>query len=234
MRLARALLVGMVGLAALGGGMARAQEESTSRGYWINPALTGEWRNDQNQQQPVQSSATTPEDLALGFTFNGFAGITGEVELGRVTLNPDATDERISTYGHSALGGGQVDEAVGEARINWNVTDRLQASASYGRDAADPTLFGGTAVFEDELSGGLSYSITPRFAVSAVGGRQTAADSNTSVSDFTGDSAALNAEYQFMPYFSGALNYTYQSYDGQQGVLRHDESTLSLSLTGHF
>lgn len=233
MRIMRGLFAGIFALAALGGGLAHAQE--SARGYWINPALTGEWRDQvATEAQQTQTSAPS-EDFALGFTLNGFAGITGSVEMGRVTISPDATDEHISTYGHPGLGGG-VDETVGEATVNWNVTDRLQVSTSYGRDEADPTLFtGNNAVFEDEFSGGVTYAITPRFAVSAIGSRQMSADSNAAtVENFTGGSAAVNAEYQFMPYFSGSVNYTYQSYDGQSGVLRHDESTLSLSLTGRF
>lgn len=232
MRLMRGISAGIVALAALGGGMAHAQEET--RGYWVNPALTGTLQADESADQ-LSASAAAGEDLALGFTLNGFAGITGELELGRVMLSPDATDERINTYGHSALGGGQVDEAVGEASVNLNLTERLQLSTSYAREEADPTLFAGTTVFEDEISTEFTYSITPRFAISARGTRSVSADNNLAeVEDFTGDSAALNAEYQFMPYFSGAVNYTYQSYDGQEGVLRHDESTLSLSLTGRF
>lgn len=233
MRVARGIFAGILALAAFGGGFAHAQE--SARGYWINPALTGEWRNQVTPEEQQAQTVAPSEDFALGFTLNGFAGITGSVELGRVTISPDATDEHISAFGHSGLGG-NVDEAVGEATVNWNVTDRLQVSTSYGRDVADPTLFSGNnAVFEDEFTGGVTYSITPRFAVSAMGSRQMSADgASANVHDFTGGGAEVNAEYQFMPYFTGSVNYTYQSYDGQRGVLRHDESTLSLSLTGRF
>jgi len=231
MRLIGGLFTGFVAFVAFGNAIAHAQESSGR--YWINPALTSEWRTEQPAQQPQQP--VNQEDLALGFTLNGFAGITGELELGRVTINPDAADERISTYGHAELGGGPVDEPIGEATINWNVTDRLQLSTSYARAVADPTLFSGTPVFEDEFSGGVTYAITPRFAVSARGTRRLAAENNTAEGpDFTGEGAALNAEYQFMPYVSGSVNYSYESYDGQEGVLRRDESTLSLSLTGRF
>lgn len=232
MRLLRGLFAGIVSLAALGGGLAHAQE-SAGR-YWVNPALTGEWR-DQVLSEEAEARRSEGDDVSLGFTLNGFGGVNGSIELGRVTLSPDADRQRITAYGHSELGGSAVDEAVGEASLNWSLTDRLQLSTSYRREEADPTLFAGTSVFEDEISGGVTYALTPRFAVSARGMRRQSADSNVGdIQEFTGDGAALNAEYQFMPYFTGSVNYSYESYDGQEGVLRHDESTLSLSLTGRF
>ena len=230
MRLMRSLTAGVFALAAFGGMSAYAQDGT--RGYWVNPALSGEILTS-NTSDSQQANSSDEDDFALGFTLNGFAGITGELELGRVTIDPSATDERIAAFGHSGIGGA-VDEAVGEASMNVNITDRLQFSSTYAREEADPTLFDGSAVFEDEFSGEFSYSITPRFAVSALGARSVGAETDGGTENFTGDRAAVNAEYRFLPYVSGSVNYTYQSYDGQEGVLSHDESTVSLSLTGRF
>ena len=108
-------------------------------------------------------------------------------------------------------------------------------STSFSRDIAELVSPEGVPVFEDTIAGGVTYAVTPRFEVSArgsvsVSNDETAIDST----GFSSDEAELGAAYTFMPYFTGSVNYTYRSYDGQEGELLHDESTLSLSLTGKF
>ena len=227
MRLLSAVFAGIFGISAFAGGVAHAQDQSGA--YWVNPALNGTWRT-----APAHDQAT-PEEFALGFTLNGLTGVNGQLEIGRVVLDPTDNTDGLADRTSSAFDFAPVDSTVGEAHIRWNITDRLSFSTSLSRDMADPTLFAGSPVFEDELTGGVSYAITPRFAVSARGSHSISSETNLAeIEEFTGEGAELGAEYQFLPYFTGSVNYTYQSYDGQEGVLRHDESTLSVNLTGRF
>ncbi len=233
MRPLRALIAGVLALTAYGGGLALAQE--TSGGYLVSPAWSSISRGESALLQRPRTNNPRSDDLALGFTITGYAGVSGQLELGRVTLGPGTDAGSMPSLGYSGMAPNPVNETVGQASIRWNLTPRLAVSTSYSRDVADALLFEGAPVFEDTIAGTVTYAITPRFAVSAQGAMSMPSDTpGQDAQDFSGDGAELGAAYHFMPYFTGSVNYTYQSYDGQEGILRHDESTLSLSLTGRF
>ncbi len=233
MRLKSAIFAGLLATTAFGGAMAHAQDSSSE--YWVNPAFTSVSRGEAALARTLSPTPGPVEVLPLGFTLTGYAGVVGQLELGRVSLESGSTSNDLLSFAYPGANLDALDQAVGEANIRWNITPQVAFSTSFSRDIADPTVSDGIPVFEDTIAGGITYTITPRFAVSARGAVTVPTDENQSEGlAIAGDQAQVGAAYSFMPNFTGSVNYTYQSYDGQEGQLRQDESTLSLSLTGTF
>ena len=237
MRFVSAIFAGVLATTAFGGAIAHAQESSSD--IWVN----SHWNTPRNATLRAEaamarslSRAQLPtEEVALGFTLTSYTGIVGQLELGRVSLGGGSGLDDLLNFVYPGVEANPVDQAVGQADINWNLTPRVALSTSFSRDVADAISTDGVPVFEDTVGGGVSYAITPRFAVSAGGAMTVPTDENSfGGPNFSSGEAEFGAAYSFMPFFTGSVNYTYRSFDGQEGELRPDESTVLLSLTGTF
>jgi hypothetical protein len=159
-------------------------------------------------------------DMTLGFTLAPRSGISGELELSRFEFDYPGRAMR------------PTEGMLGAATIQWAITPKLAVSTSFRRSLDERMAEALGPGFRDSIEGAVTYTITPRFAVSARAGV-----AGPQGSDFIaqgGERAGLDASYRFTPYFTGQVNYTYQSHDGGVGNLRFDESTLSLSIKSRF
>ena len=111
-------------------------------------------------------------------------------------------------------------------------------SANPSLRLADTQELSALGIFEDKVSTGFTYYVSPRFQMTAEGTIASPRLTEESLSDLPGDAeASFGAIYQFLPYFSGRVNYTY---DMQNNPLIEDrgskdaESTVSFTLIGTF
>ncbi len=175
-----------------------------------------------------------PEDEFSRFVLSRASDVTfsiGDSSLsGFLTLDHIEQDTMIAGLKPAA-------GVIGDATLNWRLSESFSLSTTVGRRLAETQeLAILQPMFEETLGGGVTYYITPNFAMSAEGVLASPGLDLQSMDGLPGDAeASVIATWQFLPFFAGSVNYTYELRDetlmpGQIGP----ESTVSFTLIGKF
>ncbi len=129
-----------------------------------------------------------------------------------------------------------VSDVIGDATLNWRLSESFALSTTVGRRLAESDQLAVLGVVEETVGGGFTYFVSPRLQMTAEGILATPDLTVQSLTTRPGEAeATLMATYQFLPFFAGSVNYTYEMKDPLLMVGNVDaESTVSFTLIGKF
>ncbi len=171
-------------------------------------------------QDDFSTFSYTSTQPNVSFTFPG-VGFSGLLTLDHIEQEPIFSNVK------------PMAGMIGDATINWRFSESFSLSTSVGRRLAETEELSLLGVFEDMVGGGITYYVTPRFQVTAEGLIAAPSLTDQSLDQLPGE-ASFIATYQFLPFFSGSVNYTYELRDSVIPTAPNTESTVSFRLIGKF